>query len=47
MKIFLSILLASLTLTTFSQKKILDHLDFDIWNVIKNPSISSDGNYIL
>ncbi|MCK5400924.1 MAG: S9 family peptidase [Flavobacteriaceae bacterium] len=34
-------------LTSFSQKKILDHKDFDIWNTIKNRTISPDGNFIM
>ncbi len=37
----------SLSLYGFSQKKILDHPDFDIWNSIENESISNDGKYIM
>jgi dipeptidyl aminopeptidase/acylaminoacyl peptidase len=33
--------------TSFSQKKVLDHKDFEIWNAIKNQKISSDGNTIM
>lgn len=33
--------------TLIAQKKVLDHTDFDIWNTIKKPSISRDGNYVL
>ena len=33
--------------STFSQKKILDHPDFDIWNKIVNQEISSEGNFIM
>lgn len=31
----------------FSQKRVLDHLDFDIWNSIENPEISRNGKYIM
>jgi len=47
MKSVLTTILILLTLSTYSQKKILDHKDFDIWNTIKNKSISSDGNFIM
>ena len=32
---------------SFTQKKILDHSDFDIWNRIQSPQIASEGNHIL
>ena len=32
---------------SFTQKKILDHSDFDIWNRIQSPQIASKGNHIL
>lgn len=47
MKSLLTSLLLLFTIYTFSQKKILDHKDFDIWNVVKNSTISSDGNFIM
>ena len=31
----------------FSQKKVLDHKDFDIWNVIKDKTISTDGKFVM
>ena len=34
-------------LNSFTQKKILDHSDFDIWNRIQSPQIASEGNHIL
>ena len=44
-------LILAITLTTsiftFSQKKILDHPDFDIWNTIENEAISNDGKFII
>ena len=36
-----------ISLSSFSQKKILDHPDFDIWNKIENQEISSEGNFIM
>ncbi len=47
MKTLLSILLTCVTLFSFSQKKTLDHVDFEIWNSIKTPSISPNGDYIM
>jgi dipeptidyl aminopeptidase/acylaminoacyl peptidase len=47
MKTLLTILLFCFTLFSFSQKKILDHPDFEIWKTIKSPSISPDGNHIM
>ncbi len=36
-----------LTMTSLSaQLKILDHEDLEIWNVIKDPSISGDGRHV-
>ena len=43
----LVILLLIITTNLYSQKKVLDHKDFDIWNRIQNSQISSDGNYIM
>ena len=34
-------------LNSFTQKKILDHSDFNIWNRIQSPQIASEGNHIL
>ena len=47
MKTALLSLLLFFTLISFSQKKILDHKDFEIWNTIKDPAISLNGDYIL
>ena len=46
MKASITTLLVLISFTAFAQKKVLDHKDFDIWNVIKNQTISPDGNYI-
>ena len=47
MKASITTLLVLISFTAFAQKKVLDHKDFDIWNVIKNQTISPDGNYIM
>tara|TARA_R110002073_G_scaffold72537_1_gene177243 strand:+ start:221717 stop:224569 length:2853 start_codon:yes stop_codon:yes gene_type:complete len=38
---------SSSTFVTFAQKKVLDHPDFEIWNSIKNQSISNNGSFIM
>ncbi len=43
----LPFVLTLITAVSFSQKKILDHSDFDVWNTIKNEAISSNGAYVL
>lgn len=47
MKFFLISALLLISISVSAQKKVLDHSDFDIWNKIKSPHISNDGNYIL
>jgi len=47
MKAIISSLLVLVSLTAFSQKKVLELQDFEIWNTIKNKAISPDGNYIM
>lgn len=47
MKAAISTLLILIFFTTFAQKKILDHADFDIWNTIQNQSISPNGSFIM
>ncbi len=37
----------AVALPLFSQKKIMDHRDFDLWNTIQNSSLSADGNFIM
>ena len=32
---------------SFTQKKILDHSDFDIWNRIQSPQIAAEGNHLI
>jgi len=47
MKTILTTLLVFACFITLAQKKVLDHSDFEIWNTIKNRSISVNGNYIM
>lgn len=47
MKSTLLTLLLLISISSFGQKKILDHSDFDIWNVIQNDRISRDGEYVM
>ncbi|WP_456377629.1 alpha/beta hydrolase family protein [Lutibacter sp.] len=47
MKVILTSLLIVISINISAQKKVLDHKDFDIWNSIKNPSISSNGNFVM
>ena len=47
MKTFFSFLLLLVCFSAVAQKKILDHKDFEIWNVIQNRSIASDGNHVM
>ena len=30
-----------------AQKKILDHPDFDIWNRVRSPKLSAEGDFIM
>ncbi len=47
MKILITSLLVLISFTVVAQKKVLDHKDFEIWNTIKNKTISSDGKYVM
>jgi len=46
-KNYLYVLLSFFCISIFSQKKKLDHKDFDVWNTIQMPTISSDGEYVM
>ena len=35
------------SISVFTQKKVLDHTDYELWNTIQNPSISPDGKNVL
>ena len=43
--ITVAILLVSLS--SLAQKKVMDHSDVDLWNTIKNKTISNNGDYIM
>ena len=47
MKHFIFVLVLVFPLFLIAQKKILDHGDLDIWNVIKDKSISPNGAHIV
>ena len=47
MKKSIALILCLISALTYSQKKVLDHKDIDLWNTIEGQSISNDGNYIL
>ena len=47
MKVSITTLLILISFTTFAQKKVLDHKDFEIWNSIKGQTISNDGNLVM
>ena len=36
-----------ISISVFTQKKVLDHTDYELWNTIQNPSISPDGKNVL
>jgi dipeptidyl aminopeptidase/acylaminoacyl peptidase len=47
MKIIFTSFLLFTTFFVFSQKKVLDHSDLEIWNTIENESISPDGTHLV
>ncbi len=47
MKIVLSITVLFMSLSISAQKKMLDHSDVELWNTIKNKTISSNGNFVM
>lgn len=47
MKYFYSALFVLVSLSIYSQKKVLDHKDFEIWNTIENEAISPNGKYVI
>jgi dipeptidyl aminopeptidase/acylaminoacyl peptidase len=47
MKLKFSILLCLISISIFAQKKVLDHSDVELWNTIKNKSISNDGQFVM
>ena len=47
MKTTLYSLLFLLAFSVNAQKKVLDHPDFEIWNTIRNQTITNNGKYIM
>ena len=47
MKKICLVLVALVSVSSFAQKKVLDHADVDLWNSIKNKTISNNGDYIM
>jgi len=47
MKLKFSILLCLISVSIFAQKKVLDHSDVELWNTIKNQTISNDGKFVM
>ena len=41
------VLLTFLTLSAFAQKKVLNHADVDLWNSVKNKTISNNGDFVM
>jgi hypothetical protein len=46
-KIVLCLLSILIFQNTLAQKKILDHPDFDIWNRLRSPKLSAEGNFVM
>ena len=47
MKKLLFTLFVLFSINSNAQKKVLDHLDFDLWNSIQRSSISANGDFII
>ena len=47
MKKVCCIILLFSVISTFAQKKILDHPDFEIWNSIQGQTIAPNGNFVM
>ena len=46
-KLFYSLIFFLFSLSSYSQKQILDHKDFEVWNTINMSAISSNGDYVM
>ncbi len=46
MKLYLSLLLISISYFTFSQKKTLDHTVYNDWKSLRGSMVSNDGNFV-
>ncbi|MGF1556355.1 alpha/beta hydrolase family protein [Paucihalobacter sp.] len=47
MKSVLYLLILCFSINLFSQKKVLDHSDYDIWNTIQRETISPAGDFVM
>lgn len=47
MKSVIYLLLFTLSFNTFSQKKTLDHTDYDLWNTIQRETIAPNGDFVM
>ena len=47
MKSILYLLLLTISINSFSQKKTLNHSDYDIWNTIQRETISPAGDFVM
>ncbi len=47
MKTTILSLILLVTISVTAQKKVLDHPDFEIWNSIKNSTISNNGKHVM
>jgi dipeptidyl aminopeptidase/acylaminoacyl peptidase len=47
MKLKFLLLVYIITISGFAQKKVLDHSDIELWNTIKNQTISNNGNFVM
>lgn len=47
MKAVISSLIIMITCSTFAQKKILDHPDFEIWNTVQRQTIAPNGSFVM
>ncbi|MGB0837725.1 MAG: prolyl oligopeptidase family serine peptidase [Flavobacteriaceae bacterium] len=47
MKFKLTLLCLVLSMSAIAQKKVLNHTDYDLWNTVKNKTISNNGSFIM
>tara|TARA_R110000868_G_scaffold4211_9_gene26542 strand:- start:7090 stop:9885 length:2796 start_codon:yes stop_codon:yes gene_type:complete len=47
MKTIFTLFLIFFSSLAFAQKKVLDHADLELWNLIENATIAPNGNYVL
>ncbi len=47
MKLFFTAFLLVFSISTFAQKKVIDHIDVELWNTIKDEAIAPNGNFVV